>query len=60
VEAFVSSQPEREVSGDGSYTNGTVLRQLPEGATFIGRIRRDAKLCYTLTPARGLRRRTGA
>src|ERR1019366_5472959 len=32
------------VSGDGSYTNRTVLRQLPERTTFIGRIRKDAKL----------------
>lgn len=27
------------VSGDGTYTNRTVLRQLPERTTFIGRIR---------------------
>ena len=32
------------VSGDGTYTNRTVLRQLPERTTFIGRIRKDAKL----------------
>jgi hypothetical protein len=38
-------------SGDGSYTNRTVLRQLPERTTFIGRIRKDAKLCYALAPA---------
>lgn len=35
------------ISGDGSYTNGTVLKQLPERTVFIGRIRADAKL-YTL------------
>ena len=34
------------VSGDGSYTNKTVLGSLPERTTFIGRIRRDAKLHY--------------
>jgi hypothetical protein len=39
------------VSGDGSYTNRTVLRQLPERTTFIGRIRKDAKLCQALPPA---------
>jgi len=39
------------VSGDGSYTNRTVLRQLPERTTFIGRIRKDAKLFLALTPA---------
>jgi len=37
------------VSGDGSYTNRTVLRQLPERTTFIGRIRKDAKLFQPLT-----------
>lgn len=39
------------VSGDGSYTNRTVLRQLPERTTFIGRIRKDAKLCQALPAA---------
>jgi hypothetical protein len=37
-------------SGDGSYTNRTVLRQLPERTTFIGRIRKDAKLFQALPP----------
>lgn len=32
------------VSGDGSYTNKTVLRDLPDRTAFIGRIRKDAKL----------------
>ena len=39
------------VSGDGTYTNRTVLRQLPERTTFIGRIRKDAKLFQALPPA---------
>ncbi|MGZ7073409.1 MAG: hypothetical protein ACXVKL_13285 [Candidatus Angelobacter sp.] len=39
------------VSGDGSYTNRTVLRQLPERTTFVGRIRKDAKLFHALPPA---------
>jgi len=30
--------------GDGGYTNGTVLKNLPERTVFIGRIRGDAKL----------------
>lgn len=30
---------------DGSYTNGTVLKNLPERTTVIGRVRKDAKLC---------------
>ena len=32
------------ISGDGSYTNKTVLRGLPPRTIFIGRIRKDAKL----------------
>lgn len=32
------------VAADGGYTNKTVLRQLPERTTFIGRIRADAQL----------------
>jgi hypothetical protein len=43
------------VSGDGSYTNRTVLRQLPERTTFIGRIRKDAKLYLALPPASAAR-----
>ncbi|HTX37889.1 MAG TPA: hypothetical protein VME43_22825 [Bryobacteraceae bacterium] len=39
------------VSGDGSYTNRTVLRQLPARTTFIGRTRKDAKLFLALPPA---------
>jgi hypothetical protein len=53
------------VSGDGSYTNRTVLRQLPERTTFIGRIRKDAKLFQALpspsaTRTGGRPRRYGA
>jgi hypothetical protein len=40
---------------DGSYTNGPVLRNLPERTTLIGRIRKDAKLYYALPPATGSR-----
>jgi hypothetical protein len=32
------------VGVDGSYTNATVLRHLPDRTTLIGRIRKDAKL----------------
>ena len=32
------------ITGDGSYTNKTILRTLPDRTTFIGRIRKDAKL----------------
>jgi hypothetical protein len=38
------------VSGDSSYTNRTVLRHLPERTTYIGRIRKDAKLQEPLPP----------
>ena len=31
-------------SGDGSYTNATVLRGLPAGSTYLGRMREDAVL----------------
>ena len=31
-------------NGDGSYTNAMVLKGLPAGSTYIGRIRKDAKL----------------
>lgn len=32
--------------GDGSYTNATIVTNLPEGCTYIGRLRKDAKLHY--------------
>lgn len=35
------------VSVDGSYTNGTVLKKLPDNVNLIGRIRKDSKL-YSL------------
>jgi hypothetical protein len=36
---------------DGSYTNKTVLTQLPPRTILIGRIRKDAKLNHPLLPA---------
>ena len=41
------------VSGDGSYTNKSVLRHLPPRTTFIGRIRKDAKLHLPLPEGAG-------
>jgi hypothetical protein len=40
-------------TGDGSYTNATVLRGLPEGTHYIGRLRKDAVLHHppTVKPA---------
>jgi hypothetical protein len=32
------------LTGDGSYTNQTLLRGLPEGVTYIGRTRKDTAL----------------
>lgn len=39
-----TAQRQLIISGDGSYTNKAVLRKLPPRTTFIGRIRKDAKL----------------
>lgn len=49
---------------DGGYTNETVLKNLPERTTLIGRIRKDAKLCLPPepppnAPRRGRPRRYG-
>jgi len=35
---------------DGSYTNKTVLKNLPERTVLIGRVRKDAKLFYLPAP----------
>jgi len=47
---------------DGSYTNRTVLRNIPERTTLIGRIRGDAKLFHppTQQPVRGRKRDYGS
>lgn len=39
-------EPQRRLlfNGDGSFTNATVLKGLPPQTTYIGRIRKDAKL----------------
>jgi hypothetical protein len=36
---------------DGGYTNATVLQQIPPNTVCIGRIRKDANLCFTPDPA---------
>lgn len=41
------------VSGDGSYTNRNVIQRLPERTTYIGRVRKDAKLHYPVPPQSG-------
>jgi DDE superfamily endonuclease len=49
---------------DGGYTNATVLKKIPARTTCIGRIRKDAKLCFPPDPdlmkPRGRRLRYGA
>ena len=49
------------VSVDGSYTNRTVLKDLPARTTLIGRIRKDAKFSFPPSgqPGRGRRRSYG-
>lgn len=48
---------------DGSYTNKTVLRGLPQRTTLVGRIRKDAKLFHPPDdadqPAVGVKRKYG-
>lgn len=34
------------VTADGQFTNGTVLKQLPERTTLIGRVRKDTRLHF--------------
>jgi hypothetical protein len=49
---------------DGGYTNSTVLKNIPARTTCVGRIRKDAHLCFTPDPAarkaQGRRLRYGA
>lgn len=49
------------VTVDGRFTNGTVLKQLPERTTLIGRVRKDAQLYYlpAQQPQRGRKRKYG-
>jgi len=41
-----ASTRELYLSVDGSYTNGTILKGLPQAVTLIGRVRKDAKFNY--------------
>lgn len=40
----IPSDRELVISGDGGYTNKTICRNLPDKTTFLGRVRKDAKL----------------
>lgn len=46
---------------DGSYTNGTILRNVPDRTTLIGRTRKDTRLFFPPSeqPARGRKRLYG-
>ena len=41
------------ITVDGSYTNRAVLSQLPANTILLGRIRKDAKLCFPVLAASG-------
>ena len=43
-----NSLPERKIIavGDGGYTTGFILKNMPSGISYIGRMRKDAKLFY--------------
>ena len=43
LDALGEQTKELLVSVDGSYTNGTVLKSLPDRVTLVGRVRKDAK-----------------
>jgi hypothetical protein len=43
-----TSQRQLIVCGDGSYTNRIVMRSLPDRTTYLGRLRKDAKLYHPL------------
>jgi len=58
VRASMDQRPETRhrpliACGDNSYTNRAVMRNLPERTTYIGRMRKDAKLYYPLPAASG-------
>jgi len=53
-----TAQRQLIVAVDGSYTNGTVLKQPLARTTLIGRIRKDAKFFFPVS-ASGLLKKTG-
>jgi len=38
------------LTGDGGYTNATIIKSLPANTCYIGRLRRDAKLHHPRSP----------
>lgn len=52
-----ASQKQLIVSVDGSYTNESVLKEINEGITLIGRIRKDTKLFATAVNQPGIGRK---
>ena len=47
------------LNGDGSFTNKTILRGMPEGCTYIGRGRKDMAIHHLPLPKSGKGRATG-
>jgi hypothetical protein len=52
MEALAARCPGRKLvfCGDGGFTNGPVVKHLPAGCAFIGRVRQDAKLHFAPKP----------
>jgi hypothetical protein len=57
-----ASQRQLVVSADGRFTNGTLLKNIPERTTLIGRVRKDAELFFLpqQQPERGRKKKYGA
>lgn len=53
VKSLRATTPEARkivLTGDGGYTNASILKGLPEGVTYIGRMRKDAVLHHPPAP----------
>ncbi len=55
MKALAAHCPGRKLvfCGDGGFTNGAVVKNLPADSAFIGRVRRDAKLYFAPEPPAG-------
>lgn len=52
MEALAARCPGRKLvfGGDGGFTNGPVVKHVPAGSVFVGRVRQDAKLHFAPKP----------
>jgi hypothetical protein len=57
LDAHAAQQRSLWTTADGGYTNGPVLKKLPENTVFVGRLRSDAKLYHLPAPPAGGRGR---